>query len=188
MKKFVLDLYEGGYAPHFNIEGSLSHQKLGGDWKNSLYRFSFEYFYKWHQDIWRQSAQRKFPRMKAASRMLICGEDLGLLAPVVPEVMRQFNIMGLRVQRMPADPAQYYYHPSTYEEATVATTSTHDMPPLRAWWQGFDSSKTKAEEYYSTNEGKENGGKIDCFWWNTLINHSSRPYDLPNDQLERIID
>jgi len=31
--------------------------------------------------------------------MLICGEDLGLLHPVVPQVMNEFHLLGLRVQR-----------------------------------------------------------------------------------------
>ncbi|KAH7832501.1 4-alpha-glucanotransferase [Monocercomonoides exilis] len=195
MKKFYaltnsVCLYEfdGGYAPRFDVASTESWKRLGGDWQAALVQLAKEYFYEWHQDIYGASARTKFPKMKEASKMLICGEDLGLLTPIIPQVMHEFNILGLRVQRMTGDPSEDYYHPKNYSEGIVATTSTHDMPPLRAWWQITNLNRPDLEEFYRSGDAQKECHVRDCFWYNTLSNHSPRPTSLPNDQLERIVD
>ena len=45
--------------------------------------------------------------------MLICGEDLGLVPESVPGVMKDLGILSLEIQRMPKNPADRFFHPST---------------------------------------------------------------------------
>eukprot|EP00708_Paratrimastix_pyriformis_P002029 GAFH01000767.1.p2 GENE.GAFH01000767.1~~GAFH01000767.1.p2 ORF type:complete len:983 (+),score=424.58 GAFH01000767.1:28-2976(+) len=179
------------FYPRFGITNSLSWQTLGPDWKAHLERFSIDYFYRWHDETWRFSAHKKFPHLRAASRMLVCGEDLGLLAPCVSPIMSQYKLLGLRVQRMPADPKVTFIHPNNYEYGTVATTSTHDMPPLRAWWRVMDQRNFRSqEEMYNSEAYRKEIAKIDQFWYDPafLGNHNPRPRDLPPSELERIVD
>jgi 4-alpha-glucanotransferase len=70
--------------------------------------------------------------------MLACGEDLGMIPACVPEVMDAQKILSLEIQRMPKDPAQTFAIPAEYPYLCVCTTSTHDMTPLRAWWDEED--------------------------------------------------
>ena len=46
----------------------------------------------------------KLPALQAASDMLKCGEDLGMVPACVPGVMEELALCCLRIQRMPSDP------------------------------------------------------------------------------------
>lgn len=72
--------------------------------KEILRKMALDYFYQWHDYIWSKTAEERLPVIGKASDMLIIGEDLGLVAPVVPRKMHEFGLLGLRVQRMPSNP------------------------------------------------------------------------------------
>lgn len=67
--------------------------------------------------------------------MLACGEDLGMIPDSVPETMRALQILSLEIQRMPKSLGEVFADPTRYPYFSVCTTSTHDMNPLRAWWE-----------------------------------------------------
>ena len=67
--------------------------------------------------------------------MLVCGEDLGMVPECVPDVMSTLQILSLEIQRMPKDPHIEFAHPADAPYLSVCTTGTHDMNPLRAWWE-----------------------------------------------------
>ena len=67
--------------------------------------------------------------------MLICGEDLGMVPASVPGVMKELGILGLHVQRMPADPAVEFSHPNDAPYLSVVTPSSHDTSTMRGWWE-----------------------------------------------------
>ncbi|MBP5644078.1 MAG: 4-alpha-glucanotransferase [Bacteroidales bacterium] len=69
------------------------------------------------------------------SRLLICGEDLGMVAPCVPGVMRELGILSLEVQRMPKQGGRPFSDPRENPYLSVDTTGTHDMPTIRGWWE-----------------------------------------------------
>ena len=68
-------------------------------------------------------------------RLLICGEDLGMVAPCVPGVMRELGILSLEVQRMPKQSNKPFSDPRENPYLSVDTTGTHDMPTIRGWWE-----------------------------------------------------
>ncbi len=113
--------------------------------KTQLADLEDRYFYNDHDDIFREAAHAKLPAILAATDMLICGEDLGLLAPCVTPVMKQYAMLGLRVQRFPPpDPAgkmKDFAHCDEFGWDNVATPGTHDMETLRSWWAGATSPK-----------------------------------------------
>ena len=67
--------------------------------------------------------------------MLVCGEDLGMIPDCVPSVMAGEQILSLEIQRMPKDPKVEFGSTYDYPYLSICTTGTHDMNPLRAWWE-----------------------------------------------------
>ena len=93
------------------------------------------YFYRRQDDFWKKEAMHKLPQLKAATNMLVCGEDLGMVPHCVPDVMKQLGILSLEIQRMPKDPQKEFFHPADAPYLSVITPSTHDMSTIRAWWE-----------------------------------------------------
>ncbi|MBR0454246.1 MAG: 4-alpha-glucanotransferase, partial [Clostridia bacterium] len=53
----------------------------------------------------------------------------------VPQVMSDLRILSLEIQRMPKSIHDNFANPAWYPYLSVCTTSTHDMNPIRAWWE-----------------------------------------------------
>mgnify|MGYP002520515008 FL=1 len=49
--------------------------------------------------------------------------------------MSDLRILSLEIQRMPKSVEETFAHPANYPYLSVCTTSTHDMNPVRAWWE-----------------------------------------------------
>ena len=80
------------------------------------------------------------------TRMLTCGEDLGMIPDCVPEVMQRQQILSLEIERMPKDTGREFADVMHYPYMSVCTTSTHDMNPVRAWWR---ESRETTQHYYN---------------------------------------
>ena len=80
----------------------------------------------------------KLPVVKDATEMLICGEDLGMIPDCVPQVMKELEILTLEIQRMSKNPQTEFLQARDIPYLSVCSTSTHDMSPIRAWWQESD--------------------------------------------------
>ncbi|MEJ7660076.1 MAG: 4-alpha-glucanotransferase [Hymenobacter sp.] len=70
-----------------------------------------DYFYRRHEEFWREQGLIKLPAVRYATNMLICGEDLGMVPASVPGVMHQLGILGLNIQRMPSRPRRRVWPP-----------------------------------------------------------------------------
>lgn len=125
----------GYYHPRIAAQSTSVYGSLDGWHKDAFNRLYDDFFYCRHNAFWKESAMRKLPELLGATDMLACGEDLGMIPACVPETMGELKILSLEIQRMPkafneafADVAEYPYY-------SVCSTSTHDMNPLRAWWE-----------------------------------------------------
>ncbi|MDQ1102614.1 4-alpha-glucanotransferase [Chryseobacterium sp. SORGH_AS 1048] len=76
----------------------------------------------------------KLPVILNSTKMLICGEDLGLVPECVPAVMDELAIVALKVQRMPSENIPFY-NPKNAGYLNVVTASSHDSSTLRQWWK-----------------------------------------------------
>ena len=45
-------------------------------------------------DLWREHARKTLPVLMRATGMLVCGEDLGFLAPCVHPLMKELGLIG----------------------------------------------------------------------------------------------
>lgn len=50
-------------------------------------------------NFWKEKAYEKLPALKNATKMLACGEDLGMVPDNVPDVMYHLDILRLIIER-----------------------------------------------------------------------------------------
>lgn len=141
---FVEDPRQPGHY-HPRIEGYDTNQfrRLSSGQQEAYRRLHEDFFYRRHNDMWAANALRRLPAVVDATAMLPCAEDLGMIPACVPSVLSRLQVLTLEVQRMPKEYGVRLGNPQNYPYMSVATTSTHDMPPLRLWWlleQGCDPS------------------------------------------------
>jgi 4-alpha-glucanotransferase len=158
---FLEDPHRKGYwHPRISSQFTEAYAKLN-DWQKWSYNELYDdFFYHRHNEFWKRQAMRKLPELLGATGMLACGEDLGMIPACVPEVMEWQKILSLEIQRMPKDPKQTFAIPSEYPYMSVCTTSTHDMSPLRAWWEEED--RELIQKYYNEVLGREGEAPKEC--------------------------
>ena len=138
------------YHPRIGVQHDYIYRSLN-DWEKAAFnRLYDQYYYHRHNEFWREQAMNKLPQLTQSTRMLVCGEDLGMIPGCVAWVMNDLRILSLEIQRMPKDPAQEFGHPDWYPYRSVCTISTHDMSTLRGWWEE-DFQQT--QRYYNTMLG-----------------------------------
>ena len=128
---------DAGWAGAFRItmEKTRSFQDLDLRTQEQLRSLYLDYFYQRQDDFWEHEAMEKLPALKRATKMLICGEDLGMVPHCVPDVMTELGILSLEIQRMPKPAGVPFFHPKDAPYLSVVTPSTHDMSTLRGWWE-----------------------------------------------------
>lgn len=121
--------------PRIFVYNTQVYKQLDNKNKRIISEIHNDFFYSRHNDFWKKSAMKKLPTLLKTNNMLACGEDLGMVPNCVPEVMEKLKILSLEVQRMPKELGLDFGIPKHYPYLSVATTGTHDMNPLRAWWE-----------------------------------------------------
>lgn len=131
---FVEDPYQPGkYHPRIAGYETEMFRTLTHDQQEAYCRLHEDFFYRRHDNLWRRNALERLPAVVNATSMLPCAEDLGMIPACVPSVLSDLQVLTLEVQRMPKEFGVALGRPETYPYQSVATTSTHDMPPLRLW-------------------------------------------------------
>jgi 4-alpha-glucanotransferase len=156
------------FHPRCSMQMTRSYQELDADTKRRIEDLYVDYFYRRQEGFWQARGYEKLPAMRKASRMLLCGEDLGMVPACVPGVMRELGILSLEIQRMPRSSDVEFSHPAWAPYLSVVSPSTHDMPTLRGWW-------------------RENSHVSGQFAWK-MLGVAFPPMDLPGDLAARIID
>ncbi len=121
------------YIPRIELQKTKAYQALKDDQKQAIDRIYEDFYFHRHNEFWKQKALEKLPALVNATKMIACGEDLGMIPACVPEVMQQLGIMSLEVQRMPKVFGHPFVQTEDLPENCVYTTGTHDMPTLRGW-------------------------------------------------------
>ena len=140
------------YHPRIGAIREPIFQSLSDEQKDAYLRLYNNYFYQRHNFYWGAQALKRLPAMFRDSRMLVCAEDLGMLPDCVQPVLDELRILSLEIQSMPKQQGQEFGHVDVYPKRSVCTISTHDMPPLRLWWE---ESPERAQRYYITMLQKE---------------------------------
>ena len=70
----------------------------------------------------------------AARGSEIIAEDLGVIPPFARKTLTELRLPGYKVLPWEKDEKEALLSPATFPELSVATWSTHDTAPLKAWW------------------------------------------------------
>ena len=148
---FVPDTKEKDkYHPRIGIQRDFIFRSLNELEQNAFNKLYDQYYYHRHNEFWRQQAMKKLPQLTQSTRMLVCGEDLGMIPDCVSSVMNDLRILSLEIQRMPKNPMYEFGYLNEYPYRSVCTISTHDMSTLRGWWE---EDYLQTQRYYNTMLG-----------------------------------
>ena len=120
---------------------------LTAEEKDSFMRLYNNYYYQRHNHFWSSMVVRRLTEIFGDTGMLCCAEDLGMLPEGVSTVLDQLRVLSLEIQSMPKQKGFEFAHLDANPYRSVATISTHDMPPLRLWWE---ESPERTQRYYVT--------------------------------------
>lgn len=156
---FVEDPYTPShYHPRISADRSLRYHTLTEAHRIAFDRLYADFFFVRHHDFWRDTALRRLHPLTASTDMLVCGEDLGMIPDSVHEVMDRLRILSLELGRISKIYGVEFTDLRRAPYLSVCTTSTHDMAPLRLWWQE-DAERTRrylqALSYPAHNENEE---------------------------------
>lgn len=138
------------YHPRISAQLDFIYQALAEHEKRAFNALYDDYFYHRHNQYWGEQAMEKLPQLVQSTRMLVCGEDLGMIPECVAGVMNELKILSLEIQRMPKNPAQTFGNPKEYPCRSVCTFSTHDMSTLRGWWE---ENRELTQRFYNEQLG-----------------------------------
>jgi 4-alpha-glucanotransferase len=162
----ILIEQEGSQAQQFHFRISMEHtssyQNLDPHTRYQLKELYINYFFRRQDDFWRKQAMQKLPELRRSTKMLICGEDLGMVPHCVPDVMNQLGILSLEIQRMPKDSHIEFFHPRNAPYLSVVTPSTHDMSTIRGWWE---EDRNKTQHFYNYILGHYGEAPYFCEPW-----------------------
>ena len=140
------------YHPRIGVIGEPIYEALNAEDKDAFSRLYNNFFYQRHSFFWGQQALKRLPAVLKDLRLLICGEDLGMLPDCVEPILDQLRILTLEIQQMPKQQGFEFAHLEANPYRSVATISTHDMQTLRLWW---NDNPEQRQRYYVTMLQKE---------------------------------
>lgn len=144
---------EETFHPRIDFQNTSSFRALDWETQNRLSKLYIDYFYGRQEEFWKEQAMAKLPAIKKATNMLICGEDLGMVPDSVPGVMRELEFLTLEIQRMSKKPESEFLQAIDVPYFSVASPSTHDMSPIRAWWE--ESAWSQIQRFYNQELGRD---------------------------------
>lgn len=153
---------EGKFHPRIAFHSTFSYRELNDETKNGLNNLYNHFYYQRHNDFWKEQAMKKLPALLKATNMLVCGEDLGMIPECVPHVMKDLFILSLEIERMPKDPREEFVALQNIPYLSVCTTSTHDMNPIRSWWE---ENKNLTQHYFNNVLGEWGAAPLFCEPW-----------------------
>ena len=135
------------YHPRIGVYKEPVFDALTNEEKDAFMRLYNNFFYQRHNFFWGSEAIRRLTDVFGQTRMLCCAEDLGMLPDCVAPVLDSLRILTLEIQSMPKQSGFEFTHLDGNPYRSVATFSTHDMSPLRLWWE---ESPERTQRYYVT--------------------------------------
>lgn len=145
--------------PRINLADTALFRALPAAEQAALQTLHDDFFYHRHTQFWADEAMKKLPALMDASRMLICGEDLGMVPDSVPMVLGRLGLLSLEVQRWPKRAGQVFGDPCAYPYLSVCTTSTHDMSTIRGWWEEEPEAR---QRFWTEVMGQTDAAPTEC--------------------------
>ena len=135
------------YHPRIGVLQEPVFESLSTEDKDAFMRLYNNYYYQRHNLFWGDQAMHRLSEVFGETRMLCCAEDLGMLPDCVAPVLDNLRILTLEIQSMPKQSGFEFTHLDGNPYRSVATFSTHDMSPLRLWWE---ENPERTQRFYIT--------------------------------------
>lgn len=163
------------FYPRFGMQSKSTFRDLDDFTKRKIEEIYVDYFYRRQDGFWKYSAMCKLPIIKRSTNMMICGEDLGMVADCVTSVMNELAILSLEIQRAPKVDTIDFFHPADAKYLSVVTPSTHDMSTIRGWWE---EKREVTQLFYNQQLGHWGLAPYFAEWWvcrDILVQHLYSP-------------
>jgi len=149
----------GRYHPRILGNQTAAYRCLSEKQQKAFDRLYEHFYFERHNEFWKEQAMRSLPELLSSSSMIACGEDLGMIPASVPEVMEQLCMLSLELERMPKTFGVEFEALDRIPYLSVCTTSTHDMSPLRAWWE---ENPLQAGRYWQSVLHEQSDAPLEC--------------------------
>lgn len=140
------------YHPRIDGHNTPLYHALPDNEKEAFMRLYNNFFAIRHNTFWSARGRALLAALLGDTRMTVCAEDIGALPHGTEDVLDELRIFSLEIQSMPKGNDYEFGHLDANPQRSVATTSTHDMPTLRGWWQ---ENRERTQRYYTTMLQKE---------------------------------
>ena len=134
------------YHFRINMQQTTSYQYLTATDKQHLEKPFNHYFFENQNELWEYQGTATLKMLTTATKMLLCAEDLGMVPAFTEKVLQNLNILSLQVQQMPKKSETSFSDTKEAPYACVVMPATHDMAPIRLWWE---ENKQKAQDFYN---------------------------------------
>ena len=94
----LLEVSKNNFVPLWTYTDSTSWKSLNQNEKNILQDL-FDKAGRKNEKLWQKQAEEIFEAIIKSTKMIPCGEDLGVNIKCIPKVMKKYDILGLRVVR-----------------------------------------------------------------------------------------
>lgn len=126
---------DGGYQPRISWEATEPYHRLTTDQQVRFDALAIDFFHHRHTVQWEQQGRITLPAVVAATDLLACGEDLGMVPDLVPRLMNEMGLLSLEIERMPKRLGAWIADPAEAPYLSVVSPSTHDTTTIRMWWE-----------------------------------------------------
>lgn len=161
----LIEITKNNFVPVYSYKNSTAWNSLNDDEKSAMEEIFAENRNK-ENLLWKKHALKTLKVLTSSSDMKACAEDLGVSLPCMDEVLKELNILSLKVfrwERKWESENQEFIPFEDYKELSVATSSVHDSSTIRQWWTNEKSAVKQflkqEEELYVLREEKSNKSK-----------------------------
>jgi len=149
----LLEVHKDLYHRLWNFMATKAFKTLNLEEKIALEKL-FKIKEEKSEKIWSSEGKNLLIMMQETTDMLMCAEDLGVVPACVPKVLKELEILSLKIERWTREyskPDAPYIDIKAYPRLSVCTPSVHDTTTLRGWWEEELSDKEKSEYYHLLN-------------------------------------
>jgi 4-alpha-glucanotransferase len=147
-----------GYQPRISWQDTEHYRRLTPEQRASFDEMAIDFFHHRHQQQWEEQGRLTLPAIVGATNLLTCGEDLGMVPDMVPDVMNDLGLLSLEIERMPKRLGAWTADPAGAPYLSVVSPSTHDTTTLRMWWR---DDRVVAQRMWNEKLGGEGEAPVD---------------------------
>lgn len=118
------------------------YHNLSEDTRQGLETLVSQSYARLHE-FWEINGSRYLDILKDKTRLILCGEDLGMVDPYIPIALNKLDIPGMIVQRWSAT-----QRATDQRENAIFTPSTHDTSTFIHWWHN-ESQLEERQKFWS---------------------------------------